>query len=627
MCDKKNSVLFTENECLVLSSNFKLLDESQVLLKVPRKNNVYSFDMQNVVPSGGLTCLIMKATSNESNMWHKRLGVHVPLFDTMLVHDQPSQGEGPTLTVESQHTPSASPSTSQPTTSQPTSLQEQPSQVPITEPIPETTTSSLHLHETTILQTSPHMPHDSPLPRGHTPGSVEGSMSLNELMDLCTKLFDKVTSLENDLKQTKQLYGKAITKLVKKVKLLEDNLKSTKQRRETKMVISDDEEDLDIEDTFKQGRMKETEFEEVMFTEFTQGEEQSQDSFDAHLGVLSAAKILADASRERVKTYIRRRSNDSSRVSTAAGIFSTAEDVHDKEQFSNDEQIAQKLHDEEKARAATREEQERIDFEKALKLQRQLDEREDTDDIDWNAVVEQVQERESDIVKRYQTLKKKPKDTEVEKIKTKRVTEETLLQESFNKLRADEASRSKPVQEQQTEESQELSEEELQKLLVIVLVEEIYVEALQVKVGDHIEAYQTFAYMLKKFDRDNLEKLWTLVKERFNTTIPTNDKEKELWVELKRLFEPDDNDMLWKLQRYMHDPLIWKLYDTCGVHHVSSSRGHDIFMLVEKDYPLPRGLMTIMLANKLQVEEDREMARNLVMKIFTQANRPRSSSV
>ncbi|GKC29883.1 hypothetical protein Tco_1037177, partial [Tanacetum coccineum] len=66
-------------------------------------------------------------------------------------------------------------------------------------------------------------------------------------------------------------------------------------------------------------------------------------------------------------------------------------------------------------------------------------------------------------------------------------------------------------------------------------------------VGDHIEAYQTFADMLKKLDREDLEKLWKLVKEMFNTTIPTNDKEKELWVELNRLFKPDKNDMLWKL--------------------------------------------------------------------------------
>ncbi|GJX59982.1 ribonuclease H-like domain-containing protein [Tanacetum coccineum] len=57
MCDKKNSVLFTETECLILSPNFKLLDESQVLLKVPRQNNMYSFDLKNVVPSGGETLL------------------------------------------------------------------------------------------------------------------------------------------------------------------------------------------------------------------------------------------------------------------------------------------------------------------------------------------------------------------------------------------------------------------------------------------------------------------------------------------------------------------------------------------------------------------------------------------
>nr|GFA98891.1 ribonuclease H-like domain-containing protein [Tanacetum cinerariifolium] len=42
MCDKKNSVLFTDTECLVLSSDFKLPDESQVLLRVPRENNMYN---------------------------------------------------------------------------------------------------------------------------------------------------------------------------------------------------------------------------------------------------------------------------------------------------------------------------------------------------------------------------------------------------------------------------------------------------------------------------------------------------------------------------------------------------------------------------------------------------------
>nr|GEY06980.1 putative ribonuclease H-like domain-containing protein [Tanacetum cinerariifolium] len=81
MCDKKNSVLFTKTECLILSPDFKLPDENQVLLKVPRKNNMYSFDLKNVVSSMGLTCLFAKATNDEYNLWHKRLG-HIK-FKTM----------------------------------------------------------------------------------------------------------------------------------------------------------------------------------------------------------------------------------------------------------------------------------------------------------------------------------------------------------------------------------------------------------------------------------------------------------------------------------------------------------------------------------------------------------------
>ncbi|GJW33546.1 hypothetical protein Tco_0053578 [Tanacetum coccineum] len=72
MCDKKNKVLFTDSECLVLSPEFKLPDENQVLLKIPKQNNMYSFNLENIVPSGGLACLIAKATIDESNKWHRR---------------------------------------------------------------------------------------------------------------------------------------------------------------------------------------------------------------------------------------------------------------------------------------------------------------------------------------------------------------------------------------------------------------------------------------------------------------------------------------------------------------------------------------------------------------------------
>ncbi|GKG09737.1 hypothetical protein Tco_0338483, partial [Tanacetum coccineum] len=68
MCDKKNSVLFTDTECVVLSQDFKLIDEIHVLLKVPRKDNMYNVDLKNVIPQGGLSYLFAKAIPDESNL-------------------------------------------------------------------------------------------------------------------------------------------------------------------------------------------------------------------------------------------------------------------------------------------------------------------------------------------------------------------------------------------------------------------------------------------------------------------------------------------------------------------------------------------------------------------------------
>ncbi|GKB30262.1 hypothetical protein Tco_0869663 [Tanacetum coccineum] len=195
-------------------------------------------------------------------------------------------------------------------------------------------------------------------------------------------------------------------------------------------------------------------------------------------------------------------------------------------------------------------------------------------------------------------------DSELE-VQRLKIECQDIVEEPAKRQRTREASGS--VQEQTGEEpkAEELSQEQLHQMMMVIPVEEVYVEALQ------------------KFNRDDLDKLWNLVKERFRTTEPTEDKARELWVELQRLFEPDDNDTLWKLQRYMHDPLNWWLYDTCGVHHVSTERGHDIYMLVKKDYPLTKAIMTLMLCNKLRVDQYSDMAEELLKKIFILVERPR----
>ncbi|GJY80100.1 hypothetical protein Tco_0492851 [Tanacetum coccineum] len=120
-------------------------------------------------------------------------------------------------------------------------------------------------------------------------------------------------------------------------------------------------------------------------------------------------------------------------------------------------------------------------------------------------------------------------------------------------------------QSSKKQKSDELSQEELQQLMIIVLEEGMNIEALQTKyliinwevyigdsrmywkiirIGNHTEVYQVFEDILQTFDRDDLVKLWSLVQKRFNSTKPAEDKEIEIWVELKRLFEPDADDEL-----------------------------------------------------------------------------------
>nr|GFC36046.1 hypothetical protein [Tanacetum cinerariifolium] len=98
----------------------------------------------------------------------------------------------------------------------------------------------------------PTPPHDSPLPGGNTPRSEEGRMTLNELTVLCTSLSKKVESLESDLKRIKLTYGAAYSKLIIKVKKLENKVKSHKAKRRVRLIVSEDEDDL--EDLSKQGR-------------------------------------------------------------------------------------------------------------------------------------------------------------------------------------------------------------------------------------------------------------------------------------------------------------------------------------------------------------------------------------
>nr|GEY63400.1 hypothetical protein [Tanacetum cinerariifolium] len=146
------------------------------------------------------------------------------------------------------------------------------------------------------------------------------------------------------------------------------------------------------------------------------------------------------------------------------------------------------------------------------------------------------------------------------------------------------------------------------------------------RLGGSSVSYQFFIDMLKHLDREDLNQLWALVKESLSNRKPTSDKQMELWVELKRLYEPDDEDQLWThTQNLMHALVEWKLYDTCGVHHVTA-KDKEIFMLIEKDYQLRKGLAIRIISYKLQVENYSKMANDLILKIYKIASSPRQQS-
>nr|GEW13254.1 hypothetical protein [Tanacetum cinerariifolium] len=72
--DNKNSVLLTDLECIVLRRNFKLSDDTNVLLRTPRQHNMYSINLNNIIPHKDLTCLVAKASADKCMLWHRRLG-------------------------------------------------------------------------------------------------------------------------------------------------------------------------------------------------------------------------------------------------------------------------------------------------------------------------------------------------------------------------------------------------------------------------------------------------------------------------------------------------------------------------------------------------------------------------
>ncbi|GKD19509.1 hypothetical protein Tco_1208667 [Tanacetum coccineum] len=295
------------------------------------------------------------------------------------------------------------------------------------------------------IDKTPTMPHDSPLPRVNTLGSDEGSMTLQELMVFCITLSKKVESLETDLKQTKKIYGAAYTRLIKKVKKLEKIAKSSQARRRERIVISDDEDDL--EDPSKQG---------MKIAEIDQDPGISLEATTASVAV----STVSPTRNTRVST-----ADDITMAGTMVYIRKSAIKEKGKCKMAESEIVQTKT--------KLQQEQERLDFEADVRLKAKLEEEE------RQRIVKMLQAEE------------KEKYTEAEQAR--------MLSELINQRKR-------------------------------------YFAAQRAKEKRNM--------LPKRLLEDHQMMLWSLVKDKFNSTEPTDDKERDIWVELKRLFKLDTDDKL-----------------------------------------------------------------------------------
>ncbi|GJS44877.1 hypothetical protein Tco_0594998 [Tanacetum coccineum] len=299
-----------------------------------------------------LHCISPKKTAWEqfsSNIATAIICQEVPLFPTMLIVPAPSTLPS-RITYSPSHSPehSHTPDVSQPSPTQPS------------------------------LRAEHHLPtpNESPLYVVHSHGSDKGSLKLNELTVLVTKLSDRIGVLEDDLRKTKKTYSSAFTKLILRVKKLEARVKIGKSRQRAKVVLSEDDKDI-ADDSSKQGRKlsdaevqekasNETEpvIQDVTPTEVIQDQESSEkgqsevSTAGAKQGTASEVPILSTAEVN---------------LSTAGGTIIYIKRSEEKRTRKNKGKAIM-TESEPKKKSKKELEQEKLSFAEAIRLQEQMDE-------------------------------------------------------------------------------------------------------------------------------------------------------------------------------------------------------------------------------------------------------------
>ncbi|GJT54229.1 ribonuclease H-like domain-containing protein [Tanacetum coccineum] len=163
----------------------------------------------------------------------------------------------------------------------------------------------------------------------------------------------------------------------------------------------------------------------------------------------------------------------------------------------------------------------------------------------------------------------------------------------------------------------EKEKEELKAYLDLVPREEFAMEIKCLATKYPIVDWKTYV-LIETFIQDVMD-LHRLVEERYPTSR-LEGYDLMLWGDLKILFQPDEEDEVWRHQ-HEYNLISWRLFDSCGIHILLMDNGIAIHMMIEKKYPLTQEMLLKMLSRKLEVDHKNKMAFELLKSIRSQVQK------
>ncbi|GJW80519.1 hypothetical protein Tco_0144494 [Tanacetum coccineum] len=552
------------------------------------------------------------------NMKRGFRGVPRPLLPAMLSIVDPSAGqEAPSVT---QPQPSSSvvpptPPTTQPIPSEATTIP------PLSQPAPPTP-----IAETTTASPSPSpSPAHEPMEHTFEQPSTDQQPPTPRQEATTSQLMTRIGDLEKQLKETKQTFGKAILTLVDRVKTLEVALK-----RKTKRVLLSDSEE---EETEAQGRKTHDldplvslvqELVTPSKTVNASGEEQVEDISPT---TLEAAAILTKVQKiksvDKGKRYKRRKSSkefagtglDFEEVKSAFEKVNTGGirvSVPSLDRGRREGKAPMTEEEETQASRKTKEQilQEEAGLAEAIRLdalEKALEKEEVAKQVHLDSLIAQRMAEEAKL-----EANAKLKESMLGKDLTR--FGEELQTKTAKKLKFDDEDHDKD----RSEDSDEANEKDDSTLGTKIPINPVPVATKSPSIANYKiikqgrkcvyqivrengtgMVYISFGAMLTDISRDDLTELYRIVMKKHGTNEPEDEFEKVLWEYLKNMFEePLSTDSIWCLPGQQRI-ICWRYYDACRVHCLNLESAN-VYMLIERKYPLFAEVCKAMLDKKLQ---------------------------